>query len=47
VLESKSEELANDFKAIDGWLSQWKCSFGIKLQKEHGKKDSADAVSAE
>jgi hypothetical protein len=28
-------------------LSQWKCRFGIKFKKAHGKKDSADAISAE
>jgi hypothetical protein len=52
MLKSKSEELAkklghNKFKATDGWLSQWKCMFGIKFMKTHGKKDSADVVSAE
>jgi hypothetical protein len=52
VLKSKSDELAkklghNDFRATDGWLSRWKCSFGIKFKKAHGEKGSADAVSAE
>jgi hypothetical protein len=47
-----SEELAkklgyNNFKATDGWLSQWKCRFGIRFKKTHGEKDSADAVNAE
>jgi hypothetical protein len=47
MLKNKSEELANklgcnNFKATDGWLSQWKCRFGLKF-----KKDSAVAVSAE
>jgi hypothetical protein len=52
MLKSKSGESAeklghNDFKATDGWLSRWKCSFGIKFKKGHGEKDSADPVSAE
>jgi hypothetical protein len=47
--KSKSVELAkrlghNNFKAIDGWLSQWKCRFGIKFKKAYGEKSSADAV---
>jgi hypothetical protein len=50
--EKKSEELAkrlglNDFKATDGWLSQWKYRFWIKFKKAHGEKSSADAVSSE
>jgi hypothetical protein len=51
MLKRNPDELAkklghNDFKAADGWLSQWKCRFGIKFKKAHGK-DSADAVSGE
>jgi hypothetical protein len=50
LLKSKSGELAkkvghNDFKATDGWLSRWKCRFGMKFETAHGEKDSA--VSAE
>jgi hypothetical protein len=52
MLKSKLEEWAkklghNDFKATGGWLSRWKCRFGIKFKKAHGETDSADAVSAE
>jgi hypothetical protein len=52
VSQGKSEQSAkrlgiNNFKATDGSLSQWKCRFGIKFKKAHGKKDSADAVIAE
>jgi hypothetical protein len=36
----------DDFKATGGWLSRWKCKFGIKFKKAHDEKDSADAVSA-
>jgi hypothetical protein len=48
MLKSKSEELAkklghNNFKATDGWLSQWKCRFGIKFKKAHSEKNRADA----
>jgi hypothetical protein len=32
----------NDFKATDGWLSRWKCRFGIKFEKAHGENDSAE-----
>jgi hypothetical protein len=50
--KSESEELTkklghNHFKATDGWLSQWKCRFGIKFKKVHGERDSADGVSGE
>jgi hypothetical protein len=43
-VEKLSEELAkrlghDNFKASAGWLSQWKCRFGIKF-----KEDCADAV---
>jgi hypothetical protein len=49
MLKSSADKLAkklghNDFKATDGWLSQWKCRFGIKLKKTYSMKDSADAV---
>jgi hypothetical protein len=37
----------NDLKATDGWLSRWKCRFGIKFKMAHDEKGSADAVSAE
>jgi hypothetical protein len=52
MLKSKSEKLAkrmghNDFKAIDGWLSQWKCRFGMKFKKAHSEKDCVVAVNAE
>jgi hypothetical protein len=52
MLKSKSEDLAeklsrNDFKARDGWLSRWKCRFGIKFKKAHCKMGSADAGDAE
>jgi hypothetical protein len=47
VLKSTSEESAkklghNNFKATDGWLSQWKCRFGIKFKKAYSKNDSAE-----
>jgi hypothetical protein len=52
MLKSRSAKLAkklghNDFKATEGWLSRWKCGFGIKCKKAHGEKDCADAVRAE
>jgi hypothetical protein len=52
MLKNKSEELAkklghDDFKATDGWLSQWKCRHDIKFRKAHGEKDSADIGGAE
>jgi hypothetical protein len=50
-LKRKWDELAkrlghNDFKATDGSWSRRKCRFGIKFEKGHGEKGSADAVSA-
>jgi hypothetical protein len=52
MLKRTSQELAkrlghNDFKGTDGWLSRWKCRFGIRFKKAHGETGSADAVSAE
>jgi hypothetical protein len=52
MLKSKSGELGkkldhSDFKGTGGWLSRWKCRFGIKFKRAYGQKDSADAVSAE
>jgi hypothetical protein len=52
MLKSKSEELAkrlghNNFKAIDGWMSRWKCRFGMNFKKENSEKGCADAVRAE
>jgi hypothetical protein len=52
MLKSKSQEFVkklghNDFTATDGWLSRWKCRFGIKFKNAHGEKESADALSAE
>jgi hypothetical protein len=47
-LEKLAKRLGhNDFKATDGWLCRWKCRFGIKFKKAHGKKGNADAVNAE
>jgi hypothetical protein len=51
LLNSKPEELTRklghtDFKARDGWFSQWEYRFGIKLKKAHSK-ESVHAVIAE
>jgi hypothetical protein len=48
-LKNKLEELAkklchHDFKATDGWLTRWKCRFGIKFKKAYGEKDAVSAV---
>ncbi|KII71058.1 hypothetical protein RF11_14684 [Thelohanellus kitauei] len=37
----------NDFKATDGWLSQWKARHIIKSKKAHCEKGSADNENAE
>ncbi|KII74924.1 Tigger transposable element-derived protein 6 [Thelohanellus kitauei] len=37
----------NDFKANDGWLSQWKARHNIKFKKAQGEKSSADNENAE
>jgi hypothetical protein len=52
MLKRKRKELAKklghkDFKATDDWLSQWIHRLVIRMNKVHGKKASADAVSAE
>jgi hypothetical protein len=48
--KSKSRELDKrldhtDFKARDGWFSEWKCRFATTFKKPHGEV-SFDVVSA-
>jgi hypothetical protein len=52
MLNSKSEELAKklghkNFKATDGWFSQWKYRYGTKFKKAHDEKGGVAAVIAE